>query len=84
MENEQNALLLRWGQSPLVLVQIAGKIARRIVNYATEGCQLQCGQPFGLIKFGSRVDLYLPPDINVLVHVGDKVLAGKTILAEKK
>ncbi|MBI2026307.1 MAG: phosphatidylserine decarboxylase family protein [Deltaproteobacteria bacterium] len=84
IENEQSALLLRWEDKPLVLVQIAGKIARRIVNYATLGCELQCGQPFGLIKFGSRVDLYLPPDIKVLVQIGQKVLSGKTVLAQKK
>jgi len=80
--NEQNALLLRFRGVQLVLVQIAGKIARRIVSYALPGMILQRGQAFGLIKFGSRVDLYLPKEAQIKVKAGEKVVAGKTILAE--
>jgi len=81
-ENEQNALLLRFHGVHLVLVQIAGKVARRIVSYALPGTILKRGQAFGLIKFGSRVDLYLPKEAQIKVKAGEKVLAGKTILAE--
>lgn len=84
IENEQNALLLLWNKRPLVLVQIAGKIARRIVSYAQTGLELKCGEAFGLIKFGSRVDVYLPPDIAVKVQLGQKVFSGRTILAQHK
>lgn len=83
-ENEQNAMLLRWNGLQLVLVQIAGKVARRIVSYAHVGTELKSGEAFGLIKFGSRVDLYLPSHIQILVQPGQKVTGGQTILAEKK
>ncbi len=82
-ENEQNAMLLRWNGLQLVLVQIAGKVARRIVSYAHVGTELKSGEAFGLIKFGSRVDLYLPSHIQILVQPGQKVTGGQTILAKK-
>lgn len=62
------------------VVQIAGFIARRIVCWAEQGDQVTAGQRFGLIRFGSRVDLYLPPTVQVQVQTGDKVRAGETIL----
>ncbi|MBI2609416.1 MAG: phosphatidylserine decarboxylase family protein [Deltaproteobacteria bacterium] len=82
LENEQNALLLHFKDTPLVLVQIAGKIARRIISYADIGTDLQRGEAFGLIKFGSRVDLYLPLNSTVKVKAGEKVKSGETVLAE--
>ncbi|MGE4298972.1 MAG: phosphatidylserine decarboxylase family protein [Desulfovibrionaceae bacterium] len=66
------------------MVQIAGLIARRIVCWAEEGDVLGRGQRYGLIRFGSRVDLYLPQDYTPAVGIGDKVLAGQTILASKR
>src|SRR3989338_6170345 len=83
-ENERNMLLLEAQDFKLVLVQIAGKVARRIVSYATRGTLLERGQAFGLIQFGSRVDVYLPLDVHVVVKAGDHVKAGLTVLAEKK
>ncbi len=82
LENEQNALVLESpGGRRVVLVQIAGLIARRIVNYARPGDRLARGQRFGLIRFGSRVDVYLPPDAEVRVRLGQRVVGGETVLA---
>jgi len=63
------------------VVQVAGLIARRIVCRAQKGDQVETGRRYGLIRFGSRVDLYLPPGTNVEVKLGQKVKAGETILA---
>ncbi len=65
-------------------VQIAGMVARRIVCYAREGQELEIGERFGLIRFGSRMDVYLPLDADVRVLLGQSVLAGETVLAEIK
>lgn len=82
LENEQNALLLESpGGRRVLLVQIAGLIARRIVNYARPGDHLARGQRFGLIRFGSRVDVYLPVDADVRVALGQRVVGGETVLA---
>ena len=62
--------------------QIAGAMARRIKWYIDEGDQVQQGAEFGFIKFGSRVDVFLPPDAQVKVSVGDKTKGGRTVLAE--
>ncbi|MBR3881516.1 MAG: phosphatidylserine decarboxylase family protein [Mailhella sp.] len=64
-------------------VQIAGLIARRIVPHAEQGDELKRGQRFGMIRFGSRVDVYLPADYNPAVRIGDQVFAGQTVLAKK-
>ncbi|NJB67327.1 phosphatidylserine decarboxylase [Desulfobaculum xiamenense] len=66
------------------VVQIAGLIARRIVCWAEEGDSLARGRRYGLIKFGSRLDVYLPTDYDPSVAVGDNVFAGQTVLARKK
>ena len=80
-KNEQNAVTLdtRDGKQ-VVFVQIAGLIARRIACWIREGDEVQAGQRFGLIRFGSRVDVYLPEGSHVVVQPGHKVKAGKTIL----
>ena len=65
----------------LVLVQIAGLVARRIVSYATLGTEFAQGERFGIIKFGSRVDLYLPIESRIEVELNQKVRAGETVLA---
>lgn len=84
-DNERNLILLEDEEQKLwTIVQIAGLIARRIVSFAQVGETLKKGERFGLIKFGSRVDLYLPSSYEVLVKEGDKVLAGASILAKKR
>lgn len=84
-DNERNALLLEDEDGKIwTVVQIAGLIARRIICWAEEGDSLKRGQRFGLIKFGSRLDLYLPAEYAPSVTVGEKVFAGQTVLARKK
>lgn len=82
LENERNALLLktRSGQE-ITCVQVAGLIARRILCYVAAGAELARGQRYGFIRFGSRVDLYLPLDAEPRAAIGDKVYASETILA---
>jgi len=80
-KNEQNAIFLETqGGRQIVFVQIAGLIARRIACWVREGEEVKAGQRFGLIRFGSRVDVYLPEGSLVAVRPGDNVKAGKTIL----
>lgn len=82
-ENERNALHIRSTTGhDITCVQVAGLIARRILCYVEAGAQLARGQRYGFIRFGSRVDLYLPTDVRVKVTIGDKVRATSTILAE--
>jgi len=82
LENEQNALLIEAKNGKRFVVnQIAGLIARRIVCYTKEGDTLEKGKRFGMIRFGSRLDVYLPVDCKINVSIGDKVKAGSSILA---
>ncbi len=82
LENEQNLLLIEAANGRRFAVcQIAGLVARRIVCYVGEGSRLEKGERFGLIRFGSRLDVYLPLDAKVKVRVGDKVKAGSSVLA---
>jgi phosphatidylserine decarboxylase len=82
LQNEQAGMLLETdGGQRLLVVQIAGLIARRIVTYPLIGDLLERGQRYGLIRFGSRVDVYFPPGTKVLATVGDHTVAGETILA---
>lgn len=84
-DNERNAVLVEDAEGKSwTMVQIAGLIARRIICWSEEGDSLKRGQRFGLIKFGSRVDLYLPDGYEPSVRIGDKVFAGQSILARKK
>jgi phosphatidylserine decarboxylase len=80
-ENESNLLGLAEGETRILIKQVAGILARRIVCWSSVGQRLARGQRFGLIKLGSRVDLFLPPDVEVLVARDDKVRAGETVLA---
>jgi phosphatidylserine decarboxylase len=83
LQNEQNALLIRAAQGAKVLcVQIAGLIARRIVCWVQPGETVACGERFGLIRFGSRMDVFLPAGTKLNVKVGDHVTGGETILGE--
>ncbi len=79
--NEQQALVLEAGGQRVLVVQIAGLLARRIVSYVQPGQHLEKGQRLGMICFGSRVDLYLPPEAELLVKVGDRVKAGSSVVA---
>lgn len=84
-ENERTTVVTRMDNGVEILFrQIAGALARRIKCYVTEGQQLEQGQEFGFIKFGSRVDIFLPLDAIVNVRMGDKTTGGKTIIAELK
>jgi phosphatidylserine decarboxylase len=82
LENERNALWLRTAAgADVTCVQIAGLIARRILCYVNEGDTLERGQRFGFIRFGSRVDLYVPKSAKIMAALGDKVHATSTVVA---
>ena len=82
-ENERNAIVLQSAEGQVVtFVQVAGLIARRILCYVKAGDALSRGQRYGFIRFGSRVDVYLPLTATVKVSIGDKVSATTTILAQ--
>jgi len=79
--NEQNALLVETAEGArLLVVQIAGLIARRIVCWVKKGDSVVRGQRFGLIRFGSRLDIYLPQNIQLQVRLGQRAIGGQTIL----
>jgi phosphatidylserine decarboxylase len=80
--NERNSLLIEGEKITVVCTQIAGIVARRIVCWSKVGDVLERGQLFGLIKFSSRTDLQMPPNVDVLVKVDDKVKGGETIIAK--
>jgi phosphatidylserine decarboxylase len=81
-QNERNALVIDCDGRVVTAVQVAGLIARRILCYVKAGDALQRGQRFGFIRFGSRVDVYLPLDTQSRVSIGDKVYASSTVLAD--
>uniref|UniRef100_UPI00404806EA phosphatidylserine decarboxylase n=1 Tax=Polynucleobacter sp. TaxID=2029855 RepID=UPI00404806EA len=80
-ENERNAVVIDTNGHMVTLVQVAGLIARRILCYTHVGDHLKAGERYGFIRFGSRVDVYLPLTAEPLVSVGDKVFATNTALA---
>jgi phosphatidylserine decarboxylase len=82
-DNERNAVALRLSDGrEIAVVQIAGMIARRIVCDLREGDAVRAGQRFGIIRFGSRADLYLPEGVRPLVAVGQTMIGGETVIAE--
>lgn len=81
-QNERNMLKLEHHQHTVVMHQIAGILARRVVCWVQAGDELRAGQRIGLMKFGSRVDLLLPPTAKVTARLGEKVYGGITILGE--
>jgi phosphatidylserine decarboxylase len=81
-DNERNALLIVSGGHRIAVVQIAGLIARRIVPFVTEGQTVAAGERIGMIRFGSRVDVYLPEGATALVAQGQTALAGETVIAD--
>ncbi len=81
-ENERNSVLIESPHGKIGVVQIAGLVARRIVCWSNEDDDLSVGERFGLIRFGSRVDVYLPADATVRVAIGQTAIAGETVLAD--
>ncbi|MGB6242636.1 MAG: phosphatidylserine decarboxylase [Castellaniella sp.] len=83
LENERNAMVLHTpGGQTVTAVQVAGLVAKRILCHAKAGQTVYAGQRYGFIRFGSRVDVYLPPGTRPRVAIGDKVKATSTVLAE--
>jgi phosphatidylserine decarboxylase len=82
LENEQMSVGIETSRGRVLVRQIAGLIARRIVTYSKQGEHVDQGQRMGMIKFGSRVDVFLPLDVQLRVKVGDMTLAGSTPIAE--
>jgi len=80
--NEQTSVGIEGSRAPVAVRQIAGLIARRIVNYSAVGATVRQGDRMGIIRFGSRVDVFVPPTATLRVQLGDKPLAGVTVLAE--
>ncbi|MBB5537519.1 phosphatidylserine decarboxylase [Rhizobium giardinii] len=81
-ENERNGLVIETAHGEIGVVQIAGLVARRIVCWSAEGDTLQPGERFGLIRFGSRLDVFLPEGAQPRVSLGQTAIAGETVLAE--
>jgi phosphatidylserine decarboxylase len=83
-DNERSGMVIDTDKGRFGVVQIAGLLARRIVSFdnAREGTAIQCGERYGLIRFGSRLDVYMPEGTKALVGVGQTALAGETVLAD--
>jgi len=82
LDNERNSLVIATGAGSIGVVQIAGLVARRIVCFVREGQNLSAGERFGMIRFGSRLDVYLPEGVTPHVAVGQTAIGGETILAD--
>jgi phosphatidylserine decarboxylase len=83
-DNERNSLAISTPHGRIGVIQIAGLVARRIVSFVREGQTIGAGERFGLIRFGSRLDVYLPEGTSPLVSEGQTAVAGETILADFK
>jgi phosphatidylserine decarboxylase len=81
LDNEQTAMVIATGKTRVLVKQIAGLIARRIVCYAKPGDTVRTGERYGLIRFGSRVDLFLPKDAELKVKIGDRVKGARDVIA---
>jgi phosphatidylserine decarboxylase len=82
-DNERNSLCIEMEDGrQIAVVQIAGLVARRIVCFTSEGSALKTGERFGLIRFGSRLDVYLPDGVHPMVNLGQTMVAGETVLAD--
>jgi phosphatidylserine decarboxylase len=80
-QNERTEIWIERAGQTIVCRQVVGVLARRIVCRLGEGAQVEAGQRYGIMKFGSRMDIYLPPDATITVQVGDRVLGGLTRIA---
>jgi phosphatidylserine decarboxylase len=83
-DNERNGLVIEAQSGLFGIVQIAGLVARRIICFVSEGATLSAGDRFGLIRFGSRVDVYLPDGAQILVGLNSRAIAGETVIADMK
>jgi phosphatidylserine decarboxylase len=81
-DNERNSFLIAAPGASIAVVQIAGLVARRIVSFTTEGQSIEAGQRLGMIRFGSRVDVYLPAGGSFLIAQGQRAVAGETVIAD--
>jgi phosphatidylserine decarboxylase len=81
-DNERNSLVIATANARIVVVQIAGLVARRIVCFVREGQPIAAGERFGMIRFGSRLDIYLPEGVVPQVAVGQTAIAGETVIAD--
>ncbi len=86
LENERSTVLMKLNghNSSVAFVQIAGLVARRIICKLSAGQAVKAGELYGLIRFGSRVDIYLPPGVNPLVCIGQRMVGGETVIADFK
>ena len=84
LDNEQTAMVIAGGGNKILVKQIAGLIARRIVCYAKPGDRISTGERYGLIRFGSRVDIFLPKDADLKVKIGDSIKGARDIIAVLK
>lgn len=85
VDNERHALLMKTASGKeIAFVQIAGLVARRIICWAEDNKEMKAGERFGLIRFGSRVDVFLPKGVHPLVCVGQRAVAGETVIANEK
>lgn len=82
LENERTTTVIEKNDTSILVRQIAGAVARRIINYASPGNEVKLGQQLGFIKFGSRVDVLLPLSATILVNLDQKVIGGQTVLAK--
>jgi phosphatidylserine decarboxylase len=80
-QNERNEIWIEHGGQTIICRQVVGVLARRILCRIGEGAEVTAGQRYGIMKFGSRMDLYLPPDATLTVRVGERVRSGETTLA---
>jgi phosphatidylserine decarboxylase len=80
LDNEQTGMVISDGKNKVLVKQIAGLIARRIVCYAKQGDTLSAGERYGLIRFGSRVDLFLPKSTDLMVKVGDRIKGSRDVI----
>ena len=84
-ENERNAVLLETkDKTEIIFVQVAGMVARRIVSELKEGQEVVTGQKYGIIRFGSRADIYLPENVEIKVLIGQTMIGGESIIAKLK
>jgi phosphatidylserine decarboxylase len=81
-DNERNSLVIASGGARIAVVQIAGLVARRIVPFVREGQAIGAGERIGMIRFGSRVDVYLPEGVTAMVAEGQTAIAGETVIAD--
>jgi len=81
VENEQNVIYLQTGRGEIVFKQIAGMIARRVVLWKKSGEEVARGERIGIVRFGSRMDIWLPRDVQIIVKPGDSVAGGSSVLA---